>query len=561
MGRRIDEHSTADLTLAASVVAELRNLTGTENIRLSLSNEGERLLHRLGSHWLSRIAICLTLAYPAHALALELVPSDSDPIPTGEDLSDPRGRARVDSTSSVGRLQITPSGAARGRDITRVVHLPGHALLDAAGDFHFLAPTSRKRRVVGAVYKQIYARTPLVLDRWRQSRNTRLVHNRIMVEPVPGWTTSAGTARGRKTQGKPAFWVAMHWLEAGGAETWAIQAVELAREAGYEVVVTVDVPAPQRLLARLLDLTPHVYVPANVLAEQDWHSFFVGILQAHNVRAVHIHHSNKVYDFLPALRHLADDVYVLDSTHIVEHRTGGFVRRSIQMSAYVDEHHVISPELRDVYLLESGIAATKLSYHPLTSPDPMRRKQISRPLGCTRIGFLGRLAPQKRPFLFVDLCRRLHRREPGRFTFLMQGSGPLAPLTSSQIQRSGLDSVIERRPWGPTEDFMSEIDVLVVCSDNEGLTLTSLEAEQHGVLVLSADVGSQRTVTAEQMLVPRAPDKFLSQAEKALWRLVHEPGAYERASRDQEQLIGALAAVPPSSAFLRDRLASLKGSH
>ena len=40
-------------------------------------------------------------------------------------------------------------------------------------------------------------------------------------------------------------------------------------------------------------------------------------------------------------------------------------------------------------------------------------------------------------------------------------------------------------------------DVLVITSDNEGVTLTSFEADAHDALVISADVGSQRSVVVD----------------------------------------------------------------
>ncbi len=141
----------------------------------------------------------------------------------------------------------------------------------------------------------------------------------------------------------------------------------------------------------------------------------------------------------------------------------------------------------------------------------------------------------------------------------MQGSGVLGAITADQIRREGLDDVIVRRPWGPVGDFMEDVDVLIVSSDNEGLTLTSLEAEEHGVLVLSADVGSQRTVVAPSLLVPRAPRGFLKGAVDALIHLAREPRAFEQARREQtEGFIQALHEVEPASAYLATRLGTPK---
>jgi hypothetical protein len=100
--------------------------------------------------------------------------------------------------------------------------------------------------------------------------------------------------------------------------------------------------------------------------------------------------------------------------------------------------------------------------------------------------------------------------------------------------------------------------VLVISSDNEGLTLTSLEAERHGVLILSADVGSQRTVVAEPLLVPRPPRKFVAGAARALDVLATVPGAFLHAQREQHALVRALGQRETASSFLKTWLMEKK---
>lgn len=168
-----------------------------------------------------------------------------------------------------------------------------------------------------------------------------------------------------------------------------------------------------------------------------------------------------------------------------------------------------------------------------------------------RIGFLGRLAPQKRPFLFVELARRLERSAPGRFRFVMQGSGALDDFVTENIARAGLTGNIERRAWGPAEELFKDIDVLAITSDNEGLTLTALEADRKGVVVLSADVGSQVTVVVPQLLAPPTPDAFLRHAVPALRRLADDPARFAELRRAQHELHDHIRAQESASDFMR----------
>ncbi len=59
----------------------------------------------------------------------------------------------------------------------------------------------------------------------------------------------------------------------------------------------------------------------------------------------------------------------------------------------------------------------------------------------------------------------------------MHGDGELGEEIRRDHARLGLQSVVEMRtPATPVSRTLEEADVLVICSDNEGVTLTSFEA-------------------------------------------------------------------------------------
>lgn len=540
---------------AEDLLETLQRTAGDRECALSLSDEGLSLMTRLGAPWLDSVLRTALLTFSGHPVDLVLRADPVDPMEPGRVIVP--GLPGDTFTKEGGIGMLTVEGELDVARIGRRVSVPGRALLDERTPHAFVDARHGLRRRIGTMYGQVYRKAPLSLDRWKQSRNHRrdwrtgtAVRGAQAMRPV-----GSPRPRAESSFPAPAAWMAMHWLEPGGAESWALESAAVAREAGFEVIITVDRAAPQRLLDRALAVTPHVYLAANTLAWDDWGRFGLALLREYDVRLLHIHHSATAYQFLPGVRHLAPGLRVIDSTHLAEHRTGGFVRQSLEHSELIDLHHVISPVLRDNYVLDSGVPADRVAYRPLTglagqgvvtADRPARER--SAPL---RVGFLGRLAPQKRPFLFVELARRLERSAPGRFRFVMQGSGALDDFVTENIARSRMTALIERRAWGPAEDLFEDIDVLVITSDNEGLTLTALEADRKGVVVLSADVGSQVTVVVPELLAPATPDAFLRHAVPALHRLADDPDLLAGLRRAQLELHDDIRARESASEFMR----------
>lgn len=530
-----------------------------DDVVLSLTATGERIVSRLGVEWLCCGVAPLRVDDPERPVELVLGISDREPLEPGGWVQPGTSGQMYLGEGAVGRLSLSPRSGEHGEVVKRILRMPSEAVLDGHGEVAFGSANGRIRRALISGYGKVYDRAPVLLDVWKQTRNVRR-------DPLArgGWRGLSPMTSGRAvdlTDVPPTVWIAMHWLEPGGAEVWALDSAQIAREQGFRVVITVDRPAPQRWLDRALAITEHVYLAASVLDENDWGRFERGIVERYAPSVLHIHHSQRAYDFLPELKHLHPSTRVIDSTHIVENRTGGFVRPSIEYTALIDLHHVISPELRDLYRFDAHIPESKVRYRPLT--DVVEDVELPVPTprgdGPLRVGFLGRIAAQKRPFLFVELVRRLHRSAPGRFRFIMQGSGPLDGYLGSQIARSGLSNVIERREWGPAKDFFADVDVLVISSDCEGLTLVGLEADASGVLVLSADVGSQATIVPCESLLPRQPRAFLSAAQQVLGRLGSDREAFGAALAHQHALVQSLREHQPAKVFLREYLSSLTG--
>ncbi|OKL54948.1 hypothetical protein BSZ39_01340 [Bowdeniella nasicola] len=528
-------------------------------IELSLSDEARDVLARLDERWLISALKPQILTYPDRTIMLRLFLCDTQPLEDRNTLRDIRP-ADVVMPEADGILIATPKSGSGDVPQQRFLLLPSRAVMDGDAPFIFVKPDSLKGKAMSQVYRRLYGKMPIALDRYRQSRNSAYDQRWQLTAP----TVDSASPLSRTEDGKPWMWIAMHWLENGGAEEWAFRQAELARDAGYRILITVDRGAPQRLLGRAYGIAEEVFLCAQTFGQVERTPFVDKLLRTYQPAAIHIHHSVLAYENLGLVRTLLPDTRIEDSVHIVEHRGGGYVADSVRASRLIDLHHVISPQLREIYTREAGIDQGKVAYYPLTGltarASASAPAEIApRPGKKLRVGFLGRMSLQKRPFLFVDVARKLHAAQPEAFEFVMQGSGELASYTRDHLARAGLADVVATREWGPVTDFLSEIDVLLITSDNEGLTLTSLEATGAGVLVVSADVGSQLTVVAPGALLPREPKSFLAHAVALLKRLASDDAERRSLMSRQMSLVADLASRTSAEDFYADHYRTLAG--
>ena len=190
---------------------------------------------------------------------------------------------------------------------------------------------------------------------------------------------------------------------------------------------------------------------------------------------------------------------------------------------YIDLHHVISPQLQDWLVNHHGIAAKKVVMAPLVglTADQMHPRYKDRvQQGVFHVAFVGRMTRQKRPEAFINVAKEMERRFPGRFRFIMHGSGDMDLEVRKLLEKYGLDRAVERRdvsqPVSATYDWA---DALLITSINEGITLTTIEAISRGMPVLSADVGSQSTLVPSQGLLPRQSLGLVRQSVRSLQRM------------------------------------------
>ena len=141
---------------------------------------------------------------------------------------------------------------------------------------------------------------------------------------------------------------------------------------------------------------------------------------------------------------------------------------------------------------DSGKFKNKLVLIPNGIPLPAN-VQLSFPRGKQwAIGMVGRLVPVKRVDIFIEMAKQL----AGKFDcaegleFRIIGDGPLRQELEKMVADFQLASSVKFLGHvSNAEDEISKLDMLVICSDHEGLPMVALEAMAAGTLVIANAVG------------------------------------------------------------------------
>lgn len=130
--------------------------------------------------------------------------------------------------------------------------------------------------------------------------------------------------------------------------------------------------------------------------------------------------------------------------------------------------------------------------------------------------FVGRLTPIKRPERLIELSRFLKVNHPDCWLSIV-GAGELLESLISQAQKEELPVTF----LGWRKDIgviLSASDIAVLCSDNEGIPLTLIQASQAGLPIVSTDVGSVRDIVVNGItgLLTEVSSKGLIEGVSAL---------------------------------------------
>ena len=168
------------------------------------------------------------------------------------------------------------------------------------------------------------------------------------------------------------------------------------------------------------------------------------------------------------------------------------------------------------------------------------REEAKAHIGCAHspvIGIVGRLEPVKRVDLFLRMAKSLKDQLPGA-QFVVAGDGSLRQSLICLARKNGMEGNVHF--LGHREDIhdvLRALDVLVMCSDHEGLPMVLLEAMWLGVPVVGRAVSGIQEVLEDGRNGLSVPSENPGDFAAACLRLLGDHSLGEALSRSAVQVI------------------------
>jgi glycosyltransferase involved in cell wall biosynthesis len=163
--------------------------------------------------------------------------------------------------------------------------------------------------------------------------------------------------------------------------------------------------------------------------------------------------------------------------------------------------------------------AVLLDDYPPAMPASVARQQLGLPASSKCIGIVGRLSREKRHDLFLEMAAGLASTEPDLF-FLIVGHGPLQPDLRRLAERLKIASrVLFLGHRSDMHRIYAALNLLVLCSDTEGMPNVVLEAFAYSRAVVATRVGGVPELVTDRgngLVVPPGQLTPLVAAARAL---------------------------------------------
>lgn len=305
-------------------------------------------------------------------------------------------------------------------------------------------------------------------------------------------------------------------LVMGGADKFNYDLIEGLDRKKFDTSILTTIPSANDWLQHFRKITPNIFNLANFVELKDYAEFISYYIKSRQVDVLFVSNSFHGYYLIPWLREQFPELAIVDYVHMEEWywRGGGYARTSAVVGAVTEKTYVCNSATRDVLIDHFGRKPESVeTVHIGVDADHFKREAVrpgalykeldispSRPI----VLFICRLHPQKRPFMMLEIAKKVSQRVPD-VAFAVVGNGPQEAELREKAEQMGLDKHVyflgARKEVRP---YYRDARVTLVCSLKEGLSLTAYESCAMGVPVVSADVGGQKDLVDDQVgaLIP-----------------------------------------------------------
>ena len=310
------------------------------------------------------------------------------------------------------------------------------------------------------------------------------------------------------------------WMVMGGADQFNFDLISRLDKSKFNITVISTEPAVNTFRQEFEEYST-VYDLTTFLDQKYWVSFINYIIEKNNINIILNTNSEFGYGLIPYIKAKYNEIPIIDYVHMEEwyNRNGGYSRDSSGVASAIDKTLVCNENSRKILIDHFGrnekevetvyIGVDEKKFDPSKYNKEELKEKYNLPKDKYIISFICRISEQKRPFLLLEVAKKLKETRDD-FIFLIVGDGNLLNKMKSVANKYDLTSnMIFLGRTNKTDEIYSVSDITINCSIKEGLALTAYESLSMGVPVISSDVGGQKELIDENtgVIVPCMQDE------------------------------------------------------
>lgn len=301
------------------------------------------------------------------------------------------------------------------------------------------------------------------------------------------------------------------WMITGGADQFNLDFVKLINKTKYEVIIITTEKSDNSWEQKFRQYVTEIYKLPDFLDKKNYAEFITYIIQTRQIDVCFVSNSYYGYYILPWLKREYPSLAIIDYVHMEEMywRKGGYARTSMAMSDLIEKTYVCNNSTKKAFIDKFNRQSEKVEtiyigvdqnkFDPQKIEFGMVRKKYQIPSEGKIVLFPCRLHKQKRPYLMIEIARRVVELD-NRIYFLVVGDGDELLGMQQKVSEYRIEkNVIFAGMQEDIRPFYRDSDVTLICSLREGLSLTAYESCSMMTPVITADVGGQRELIDENV--------------------------------------------------------------
>ena len=291
------------------------------------------------------------------------------------------------------------------------------------------------------------------------------------------------------------------WMVVGGADFFNLDLIKRLPQDKYRAIILTTTPSANPIRQSFEDYA-EVYDMSSFMDRINYINFADYMISSRKVDLVFVSNSEYGYYMVPHLKSKYPTIPFIDYIHCVDIHDPrkGFARCSRDVTEFLSRTYCCNNstlrELKEDFGIKNAetiyIGTDETKFDPSKFNKEELREKYKVPKDKTIISFICRLSDQKRPLMFVEIAKRVSKRNNNIF-WVVAGDGPLMPKVKANVDENfKLLGMIKK-----TEEIYALSDATFNCSSFEGLALTSYESLSMGVPVISTDAGGQAELINE----------------------------------------------------------------